>query len=131
MNRFISRALLRGTLAMVVAALAGCSWFYPGPEEGERERVETHVKQGMKMDDALAEAQGLGYLCQWRTGPYYDEDGKERQAPRFLLCDKRPGLISFYCTTRDQVVVVDDAEHVSSVHVVSGPSCINNARPGE
>lgn len=130
MRRFVQCRLASGLALMGLAlSLSGCSWFYPGPSEGEIERISRHVREDMTMDDAEAELQGLSYLCEHRTGSFYDDRGRERQADHFLMCTKRPGWFSFYCTTRDQVIVVPRGGRVGNWYVVSGPSCINETKP--
>jgi hypothetical protein len=90
--------------------VGACSVFSPKVPQSTRDQIESQVKPGMTLEVASGVIASAGYDCDLRKGSFIDEDGREHEADRFLLCTRRPGQISFRCNYRPQVIVAGDRE---------------------
>jgi hypothetical protein len=114
-------ALAVGPFALL---MGGCSYFSTEPDPRMVNEVHKVVPLGMEIDEAESNLLGLGFACSNRHGEYDDETGATRNAAAFMLCERRPGSLSFNCENRDRVVLLQTSSgKVNDVEVSRGPSC--------
>ncbi|MDR3414910.1 MAG: hypothetical protein P4L83_01880 [Nevskia sp.] len=113
--------------------LGGCSWlsrtYNDTVDVDTSERVHTSVPVGTTMETAEARLSAQGFNCENRTGDFIDEQGRNRKAPHFLSCVRRPNRIGFACENRDQVIVVPSNGVADEIDVTRGPDCGERQAP--
>lgn len=125
MNLSKKSSVKMAVAGLVALLLQGCALLSPSVSDSTRDKINNHVHAGMTMSDARVEMESIDYLCRTRSGSYFDENGEEHvvNSP-FVICDERPGAISFVCNDRTQVTLVPDGDRVRRVQIVKAPSCI-------